>query len=200
MPGIFGTDLDSIPGGVPYISVADKSTQKWNEKLGNDGRLKVGINWQGNPKYVNDRYRSISLAAFAPLAAVEGVRLLSVQKDAGVEQLIDAPFAVEDFGSQLHESDRAFCETAAVLKNLDLFITSDTAVAHLAGAMGVPVWTALPFSPDWRWMLDRADCPWYPTMRLFRQSRPGDWAGVFQAMAEALAALRAEGAGAQARA
>ena len=129
------------------------------------------------------------LAQFAPLAAIEGVRLFSLQKRAGVEQLADAPFPVEDLGGKLDEGDAAFCETAAVIKNLDLVVTSDTAVAHLAGALGAPVWLALSSSPDWRWLLDREDSPWYPTVRLFRQSKLGDWPDVFGRMADELKTL-----------
>ena len=159
------------------------------ETLAGDARLRVGINWQGNPKYRDDRYRSIPLAEFAPLAAIEGVRLLSLQQGFGIEQLSAVDFAVEDWGSKLDRDGRAFCETAAVIENLDLVITSDTAVAHLAGALGARVWLAIPFAPDWRWLLDRSDSPWYPTLRLFRQSHAGDWDGVFERIAAELAAV-----------
>jgi hypothetical protein len=121
---------------------------------------------------------------------------LSLQKGAGREQLPDAPFAVEDLGGKLDEAGGAFRETAAVMKNLDLVIAPDTAVVHLAGALGVKVWTALPVVPDWRWMLDREDSPWYPTVRLFRQSRAGDWGGVIKRIAAALSQLVADRGGA----
>jgi hypothetical protein len=133
------------------------------------------------------------LAEFAPLAQVEGVRLFSLQKGHGVEQLADAPFAIEDLGSRLDETTGAFEETAAVVRNLDLVITSDSSLVHLAGALGAPTWLALGHSPDWRWLLEREDSPWYPTVRLFRQSGAGDWAGVFARIAAELSAVVARG-------
>ena len=139
----------------------------------------------GVVRYIkNDRARSIPLSCFEPLAGLPGVRLLSLQKGAGAEELQDARgrFPVADLGSRLDD----FMDTAAVMKNLDLVITCDTAVAHLAGALGAPVWVAIPLAPDWRWLLDRSDSPWYPTMRLFRQDRRGDWQGVFQRIEAAL--------------
>ncbi len=151
--------------------------------------FKVGIVWQGRPTHGQDRHRSIPLAAFASLARLEGIRLFSLQKGAGSEQLAPSPlspaagergwgegFPVTDLGSRLE----TFADTAALLKNLDLLVTIDTAVAHCAGALGVPVWVMLPFSPDWRWLLNREDSPWYPSMRLFRQKRWGDWDEVIE--------------------
>ena len=146
--------------------------------------FKVGIAWQGNPGHKRDRQRSVPLHAFAPLAGVPEVRLVSLQKGTGREQLqgladclqvLDLVDALEDFA-----------DTAALMSNLDLVITVDTAVAHLAGAMSIPVWVALPIVPDWRWMLQREDSPWYPTMRLFRQTAWGDWTGVFERLTGAL--------------
>jgi tetratricopeptide (TPR) repeat protein len=189
LPGLFRTDLTTIPAEVPYLSAPADLVEHWREKLAGDQRLRVGINWQGNPSYQGDRRRSIPLAEFAPLAEVPGVRLLSLQKGFGSEQLANASFDVEDLGTKLDLGEAAFCETAAVLKDLDLLITSDTAIAHLAGALAVPVWLALSFSPDWRWLLDRSDSPWYPTMRLFRQTSAGDWPGVFQRMQSELTEL-----------
>jgi hypothetical protein len=147
----------------------------------------VGINWQGNPKYPGDRARSIPLAHFAPLAAIEGVRLYSLQKEAGLEQLADARFVV-DLGDEL-DRDATMVDTAAVIKNLDLVISSDSAVGHLAGALAAPVWLAIPSSPDWRWMLDRTDSPWYPTARLFRRSRESAWEDLFVTIADELRKL-----------
>src|SRR5207248_11489066 len=128
------------------------------------------------------------LARFAPLAGVEGVRLVSLQKGPGVEQLhvLAGRFPVMELVEELDTEGGAFLDTAAVMKNLDLVVTSDTAAAHLAGALGVPVWVALPFAPDWRWLLAREDSPWYPTMRLFRQAEAGNWAEVFDRIAGAL--------------
>ncbi len=191
LPGIFQTRLDTIPAAAPYLSAPEELVQRWRSELGDDGRLRVGINWQGNPTYRHDAQRSVRLEAFAPLAAIEGVRLLSLQKGFGSEQMENSPFPVEDLGSRLDADGRAFYETAAVIKNLDLVVTSDTAVAHLAGALGAPVWVALPLSPDWRWFLDREDSPWYPTMRLFRQGSLGDWPDVFRRIAGSLSPLAA---------
>jgi tetratricopeptide (TPR) repeat protein len=188
LPRVFQTDEHSIPALVPYLSARGELIEHWRGQLPEDSFC-VGINWQGNPAYGGDYWRSMPLGEFAPLAEVEGVRLFSLQKGAGVEQLANAPFEVEDLGSRLDLGDAAFCDTAAVIGQLDLVITSDTAVAHLAGALGAPVWVALPFAPDWRWLLDREDSPWYPTMRLFRQSLGGGWKAVFERMAGELRRL-----------
>jgi hypothetical protein len=150
--------------------------------------FRVGIAWQGNPKYRKDRERSVPLAHFAALARVLGVQLISLQKGPGAEQLAGVAdlFPVTELGSRLDETSGAFLDTAAVMKGLDLVVTSDTAIPHLAGALGVPVWVALPFIPDWRWLLEREDSPWYPTMRLFRQAERGNWTEVFERIARAL--------------
>jgi hypothetical protein len=139
-----------------------------------------------------DAVRSIPLEQFRPLSGLPGVKLFSLQKGFGSEQLEKIDWPVEILGPQLDEGGRAFLDTAAVLKNLDLVITSDTSIAHLAGALGVPTWIVLSFSPDWRWMLEREDSPWYPTVRLFRQHAAGDWAGVFDRIQSSLAALANE--------
>lgn len=193
LPGIFRTDLASIPAHVPYVQASDQLVEHWRRELAKIHGYRIGIAWQGNPKHKKDRQRSIRLAEFAPLAQVPGVQLLSLQKGNGVEQLADLPrltpearFEVVDLGSNLDESSGAFMDTAAVMKNLDLIITSDTATSHLAGALGVPVWVALSTVPDWRWLRGRADSPWYPTMRLWRQTKRGEWADVFDGMAREL--------------
>ena len=148
------------------------------------GEFKVGITWQGNPEHPLRPPAFRPLLAFAPLAEIAGVQLVSLQKGRGREQLTDLPDCLDvlDVADRLED----FADTAAVISNLDLVITVDTAVAHLAGAMGIPVWLALPLIPDWRWLLDRDDSPWYPSMRLFRQKERGDWASVFDRLAEAL--------------
>ena len=132
---------------------------------------------------------------FAPLAAVSDVRLISLQKNHGLEQLTDQapPFSVENLGSKLDLEGQSFVDTAAVMMNLDLVVTTDTAIAHLAGALGVPVWVALQETPNWRWLLAREDSPWYPTMRLFRQQKLGQWSPVFRRMAEELARGQGQG-------
>jgi hypothetical protein len=145
----------------------------------------VGIAWQGNPNNGSDYRRSVPLQQFAPLAAVPGVQLFSLQKGQGPEQLtrVLGDFSIIDLGGRLDHG--CFRVTAAAVCNLDLVITCDTACAHLAGALGRPTWVALAYANDWRWMSDRNDSPWYPTMRLFRQPEPGDWEAVFKQMAQA---------------
>jgi hypothetical protein len=171
--------------------------------------IRVGIAWQGSPTFRGDAQRSISLSRFEPLTRVQGVHLVSLQKGPGTEQLETTK---EESGSRKDESGRMkqeellcsssfihhlssfvldessgpFMDTAAIIMSLDLVVCCDTAVAHLAGALGVPVWVALSLVPDWRWLLLREDSPWYPSMRLFRQSRYGQWEDVFERMAEEL--------------
>jgi tetratricopeptide (TPR) repeat protein len=185
LPGILGTTVETIPARVPYLAADPERVAQWRKKLAGP-EFKVGIAWQGSRTFHWDRYRSIPLAHFAPLGEVAGVRLINLQKGHGSEQLRDAPFAVTDLGDEVDTKTGGFLDTAAIMKCLDLVITSDTAVAHLAGTLGVPVWVALPVSPDWRWLLGRDDCPWYPTMRLFRQRRLADWGEVFERLAVAL--------------
>lgn len=191
LPGLLGTTLEAIPSEVPYIEPDPELLKQWQGELSGISEFRVGINWQGNPKYAGDRHRSIPLAHFAPLAKVAGVRLISIQKNHGSEQL--PAFASEhhvlDLGKRLDESTGPFMDTAAVLKSLDLFITSDTSVVHLAGALGVPVWMALSTTPDWRWLTARDDNPWYPTMRIFRQDHFMEWGPVFERMAVELKRL-----------
>jgi tetratricopeptide (TPR) repeat protein len=190
LPARCGTTLDTIPADVPYLHAEDTLVARWRERLGPEG-FKVGICWQGNPGYAADRSRSIALEHFRPLADVPGVRLISLQKTNGVEQLgrLAAELRIETLGDALDAGPDGFVDTAAIMQSLDLVITSDTAIPHLAGALGRPVWMALAKTPDWRWLLDRPDCPWYPTMRLFRQGTRGDWPGVFAEIAGALTAL-----------
>jgi hypothetical protein len=197
LPRIFGTTLATIPSNVPYLNADERLVESWREKLRSITEFKIGIAWQGNPNHKWDRHRSIPLAQFAPLARLPGVRLVSLQKVHGTEQLKDGHFPILDLGPDLDGSNGAFMDTAAVMKNLDLVVTTDTAIAHLAGALGVPVWVALSRIADWRWMFEREDSPWYPTMRLFRQSELGNWKPVFERMAgevEKLLAKRHSGA------
>jgi tetratricopeptide (TPR) repeat protein len=198
LPGIFHTSVESLPATDPYLQGKPELVEKWQRELAEaDGvsrdsgkAFKVGIAWQGNPIFRVDRHRSIPLARFGQLAKIEGVQLISLQKGPGTEQLraAEGQFSVVNFGNRLDEASGPFMDTAALMKNLDLVISSDTAVPHLAGALGVPVWVALPVVPDWRWLLDREDSPWYPSMRLFRQTRLGVWDDVFDRIAEALEA------------
>ncbi len=186
LPRLLKTDLASIPAGGPYLEAEPELIAHWQHELDYIQAFRIGIAWQGNPQYRGDRHRSIPLAHFSPIAAVPGVRLISLQKGLGSEQLRDVRFSITSLGKQVDEARGAFVDTAAALHSLDLVITSDTAIAHLAGAMGIPVWIALPFANDWRWLLGRDDSPWYSSARLFRQSESDDWESVFSRMAEAL--------------
>ncbi len=157
--------------------------------------LRIGIAWRvAGRNHVADRWRSIPLVEFAPLAALPGVRLISLQKGFGAEQIATVDFPVVDLGGRLDEAAGPLVDTAAVLQNLDLVVTIDSVIGHLAGAMGVPVWLALHLGADWRWQLGRDDSPWYPTMRLFRQRALGQWSDVFERIATAIQTLRSESA------
>ncbi|MFD1627009.1 tetratricopeptide repeat protein [Azospirillum griseum] len=174
LPRAFGTDLGSVPAPIPYLMPERGDRNLWRDRLaeGPEG-LRVGLVWAGNPRHRNDRNRSLPVAALRPLVNVPGVRFISLQVGEARSALATlAPdAAVEDPMDRV----RDFADTAAILANIDLLISVDTAVVHLAGAMGVPVWLLLPHAPDWRWLLNRDDSPWYPSLRLFRQPRPGDW-------------------------
>jgi hypothetical protein len=193
LPLLFETTLETIPASVPYLRADERLVEHWRRVLAGFPGIRVGIAWQGNPRTSGDRYRSLPLSHFEPLSRLAGISLLSLQKGPGSEQLgqLGGRFAVTDLGPQLDEMSGPFMDTAAVMSSLDLVVTSDTAIAHLAGALAVPVWVALPFVPEWRWLLAREDSPWYPTMRLFRQSTPGDWPGVFARISATLPSLLA---------
>lgn len=184
------------PARMPYLSAEPARVAYWRELL-DPGCINVGVCWQGNPERKIDRSRSIPLAEFLPLAQLPGVRLVSLQKNLGVEQLQALPedMRVQSPGPDFDGAEDAFVDSAALLQSLDLMVAADTSITHLAGAMGRPTWLALNPVPDWRWQLDRADSPWYPSLRLFRQGPAGGWGPVFAEMAQALAqaapALRA---------
>ncbi|PWT83062.1 MAG: glycosyltransferase [Acidobacteria bacterium] len=188
LPMIFRTTLATVPAKVPYLSAEAGLIEQWRREVMALPGFKVGIAWQGDPGYALDNLRSIALPHFEPLARVPGVSLVSLQKGPGAQQVaeLNDKFPLTDWSSRLDVAPGAFMDTAAVMRSLDLVICSDSAVAHLAGALGVPVWLALPYSPDFRWMLHREDSPWYPTMRLFRQTSPCDWKYVFERMAREL--------------
>ena len=179
LPYLFNTIMTSIPSAVPYIHADLLLVEYWRERITQDA-FNVGIVWAGNQNYKGDRERSLSLTALGALGEVSGVRFYSLQK--GSTALSAAPMPLIDLAPELE----SFATTAAVIANLDLVISVDTSVAHLAGAMGRPVWTLIYTPPDWRWLLDRDDSPWYPSMRLFRQSRIGEWGPVVERIAEAL--------------
>ncbi len=187
LPRLLKIRLDEPSKHVPYLQAEAPLAEHWRQRLSQPGGLRIGIAWQGNPMGKIDRGRSLPLAALAPLAAIPGVRLISLQQRDGLDQLDNLPpgMTVERLGDGI-DAVGAFIDTAAIMSNLDLIVTSDTSTCHLAGALGRPVWVALKKISDWRWLNDRADCPYYPTMRLFRQRTMGDWDGVFQAMATLL--------------
>ena len=171
----------------PYLAADAGGVAAWRDRIGTHGR-RIGIAWQGNPAAAAEWGRSIPLREYLPLAQVPGVRLISLQKHHGLEQLAAAPaeLHVETLGDDFDAGPAAFADAAAVMQCLDMIITSDTSVAHLAGALGRPVWVGVQRVPDWRWLLEGENCPWYPTMRLFRQTQRGDWGGVFARMAARL--------------
>ena len=195
LPGIFKTNIDTIPATVPYLSASEPLVEKWKSRLSAYKGFKIGINWQGSVTFRGDRFRSIPLQNFAPLSQVPNVHLISLQKGVGATQLADVQdlFPVVDFADELDQHSGPFMDTAAVIKNLDLVVTSDTSIAHLAGALSVPTWVVLPPVPDWRWLLNRADNPWYPTIKLFRRTSQ-DWSLVFLEIEQALRAMVAKDA------
>ena len=183
LPYAFGTRADTIPARIPYLAAEPQRIAQWAERLGEKTSPRIGIVWSGSPELNNDYHRSIALARFAALLPPRQ-RSYSLQKDvreSDAQALRDLP-AVIHFGSELHD----YGDTAALIANLDLVISVDTSVAHLAGAMGKPVWILLPFLPDYRWLTGRDDSPWYPTARLFRQTEAGDWDTVFAQVRQAL--------------
>ncbi len=191
LPLAFRTAGDTIPDDAPYLRAEPDRVRKWRDKLGGEG-FKIGIAWQGS---TNDDGRSFAPKEFLGVSRIPNVRLISLQKGSGQEQLQALPggMAVESLGEDFDAGDNAFLDTAAVMENLDLVITSDTSVSHLAGALARPVWVALKHVPEWRWMLDRIDSPWYPTMRLFRQPARGDWQAVFSEIENGLLQKSASG-------
>jgi tetratricopeptide (TPR) repeat protein len=188
LPHLLGTTLASVPAEVPYLFADPERVERWREELAGLEGFKIGIAWQGNRQHPWDRHRSFALACFEGLARLEGVRLVSLQKGAGAEQVgqLRGRFPVLELPTEEDAARAAFMDTAAVMQHLDLVISADTAIAHLAGGLGVPVWVALSAITDWRWLRGRDDSPWYPSMRLFRQKTLGDWEGVFDRLAAEL--------------
>lgn len=186
LPLIFGTVLETIPRQVPYLHADRARVNLWKKKLGDRG-FKIGICWQGS-KLSTDKKRSFPLSEFHNISQLPNVRLISLQKTDGLEQLAQMPagMRVESLGDDFDAGEQAFLDTAAVMKSLDLVITCDTAIAHLAGALAIPTWVVLKQVPDWRWLLARSNSPWYPTVRLFRQTERGDWRTAFAQMEAAL--------------
>jgi tetratricopeptide (TPR) repeat protein/glycosyltransferase involved in cell wall biosynthesis len=192
LPQIFETGIDTVPADVPYLHAEPERVAAWRERLPKDG-FKIGIAWQGKPGIKIDKGRSLPVSFFEAIARIPNVRLISLQKNYGLDQLASLPqdIHIETLGDDFDSGADAFLDTAAVMANLDLIITSDTSIPHLAGALGCPVWVAIQATPEWRWMIQREDSPWYPTMRLFRQNTAGDWASVFSRIADSLGKLLA---------
>jgi tetratricopeptide (TPR) repeat protein len=187
LPRIFDTTLENIPATIPYLAADVELAQQWGDRLSKEPGKKIGLAWAGRPKDINDRERSITLAHLAPLAQVPGLTFISLQKGDASAQAANPPAGMKllDWTDELKD----FADTAALIASLDLVIAVDMVVVHLAGALGKPVWMLLQCYPDWRWLLDRADSPWYPTMRIFRQPRLGDWNTPIAQVSEALQRL-----------
>jgi hypothetical protein len=186
LPLAFGTTLASIPASVPYLHASVTRIDEWRTRLANTGKPRVGLVWSGRPDHKNDHNRSIALSRLEPLLSVAGVAFVSLQRE---YRVTDMPALGRLPVLRLEHALADFADTAAVIDELDLVITVDTAVAHLAGAMGKPLWVLLSHIQDWRWMHGRMDSPWYPTARLFRQPRIGDWDAVMVEVARELAAF-----------
>jgi tetratricopeptide (TPR) repeat protein len=182
LPGIFNTDLHNIPANIPYLYADIDRANEWHKRI-SCPEFKIGIVWAGSPKHTNDHNRSCELGFFGTLAEIPNLRLFSLQKGPAESALHDPAYQhIHNMAHLLHD----FSDTSAAIENMDLVISVDTAVLHLAGAMGKPVWALLPSVPDWRWLLTRADSPWYPSMRLFRQAKPGDWESVLDCVCKEL--------------
>ncbi len=188
LPRLFRTRLETIPANVPYLRAPADAARRWKKRLDKMKGFKVGVIWAGNPEHVNDTRRSIDLTLLAPIFAVSDASFATLQfgeRAADLTKLNLRIGAIDNLAPEFGD----FSETAGAVEALDLVITVDTSVAHLAGALGKPVWVLLPWVSDWRWMLGREDCPWYPTMRLFRQRRSEEWADVIARVAEQLKAV-----------
>lgn len=194
LPYILNTRVNTVPNEMPYLFAKPELVEEWREKLSHDKNFKIGICWQGNSNYSTPLLRAVVAAksmtvdTFAPIFQIPGVSVYCLQKETGMDQLnkVPAGCTLHTFDETFDSTNGRFMDTAAVMKNLDLVITVDTGTAHLAAGLGVPTWVFIPNPPDWRWMLDRNDTPWYPTMRLFRQETVGDWSSVMATIADAL--------------
>lgn len=190
LPRLFKTDFNSIPCEIPYLKIPKKKIKKWREFIGNDG-FKIGINWQGNASSIADKGRSFSKKMFKEMSEMKEVRLISVQKELQINEcdnFIDN-IKIEKISENFDKEDEAFLDSAAILKACDLVITSDTAIAHLSGSLGIKTWLVLQYIPDWRWMLNINYSPWYKSMKIFRQSKLDDWNSAFNEINKELKTL-----------
>jgi Tfp pilus assembly protein PilF len=186
LPFLLGTRLETVPAQVPYLFAEPALVQKWRERIGTEG-FRIGIGWKGNPSRSIDKGRSVPLANYRALASLPGVRLISLQKGYGLDELERLPEGMKvEVLKDFDDGPDAFVDTAAVMANMDLVVSSCTSLPHLAGALAKPVWLAAKYVPEWRWGIDGENNAWYPTMRVFRQSAQGDWEVVFARMAMAL--------------
>jgi ADP-heptose:LPS heptosyltransferase len=179
LPRVFNTKEDSIPHNIPYLKSNRELVKKFKNQM-NAENFKVGIVWAGNPNQENDKNRSTTFKRFKILSEIPNVVLFSLQKEEASNQLNDNKII------NMEKDMKDFNDTAAIIENLDLIISIDTSIAHLAGAMGKPVWVLLSYTPDWRWLLNKKDNSWYPTMKLFRQKKAGDWDSLFKEVADEL--------------
>jgi len=188
LPHRLGIRLETVPAQVPYIRVDNGDRERWRARLGAGNELKVGLAWASNPDNWTALLRGVKLQSLVDALQLDGVRLFSLQVGHGASQIMElaAPAAITDLTSEL----RDFYDTACLVANLDLVVSIDTAVAHLAGGLGIPVWVLLPHAPEWRWMLDREDSPWYPSAKLFRQRAPGQWHEVLERVRQEVTILR----------
>jgi len=187
LPLVLGITVNNIPSPRRYLAAEPRRVEHWARRLGTQG-FRIGVAWRGNATALGAEGKEFPLSSLLELNRSPDVRLISLQKDARADE-IPKELNLELF-TDFDEGGDAFVDTAAIVENLDLVISADTASAHLAGALGVPTWVALKYVPDWRWMLDRDDTPWYPMVRLFRQKGAGDWSGPFYEMSRALDAAR----------
>lgn len=195
LPYIMQTRINTVPNTIPYLFANPQLVQEWKEKLSADKNFKIGICWQGNDNYATPQLRtavalkSVQAEQFGPICKVPGVSVYSLQKTTGTDQLTNLPDDIKiiSFDGDFDQSNGRFMDTAAVMRNLDLVITVDTSISHLAAALGVPTWIMLPNPADWRWMINRNDSPWYPQVtRLFKQPTPGDWTTMINEVAQEL--------------
>jgi hypothetical protein len=186
LPLAFGTRVDTVPQNIPYLRVPAERLEKWRARLPRTDKPRVGLVWSGKPSHKNDHNRSIPLTKLSSLIALPGLSFVSLQReyrDADLPVLAQMPIA------RIDEALNDFADTAAAMEQCDLVIAVDTAVAHLAGSLGRPLWVLLSHIQDWRWLRERADSPWYPSARLFRQARDGNWDGVIPVLTRELAAF-----------
>ncbi|MCX5922298.1 MAG: hypothetical protein NTX86_03145 [Candidatus Dependentiae bacterium] len=201
LPMLFKTNINTIPASIPYLTADPKLVASWQQKLSHDHNLKVGLCWHAKPIYLEDNLytrRSIPLENFLSLASLQGCSFYSLQKEFGTDELkiVTDVLPIHDFDPEFDTTNGRFMDTAAVIKNLDIIISADTSIVHVAGALGATVWVLLPYSAEWRWLPGHPDyaqgstTPWYPnTMRLFKQKTPGDWHAVIKEVKEALQEL-----------